>query len=294
MSYLVRSFEKVSPNPGGMIVFSPQGSYSVTSPAMQAVVVDLSERRGDVLSGEDVLMLLQREHIDTNAGITFLSNELGLLSPAPPANEVATNVLVLTDLPLVGDMLVEALALPNLCDVSWRPVDGESNEDVPNPDSVVLLIGDYRPATIRKVYRTFGSHPNVTIVTSYLYRHIFAIDGVYIPTRGLPCHFCHRHRFETLENNRGDAPQSSWLAMKKFLEDDGVVVPSVLALNRAVQGMMAMHLKHEVEAIVGIEPSGVVADRLGTTLRIDLRTGERVRDKVFHWEACECLKGDWS
>lgn len=97
------------------------------------------------------------------------------------------DILVITDLPRLGKMLAECLALPRACRVLVK--EGNAQE-VSAPSCVVLAMGDYRAERVSDLYSEYAAQPGIALVTAYLFRHLLVVDGPFIPSRGLPCHFC--------------------------------------------------------------------------------------------------------
>lgn len=290
MAYFVRPFALQSA-PSGTVLFAAGGVHSLTSSPMQSVITELAHKQGGILDDPEVGAIVARHGVDQRAAIGFLKDDVGLLVSSPRAAEVSGDVLVLSDLPLMGSMLAECLALPNSCRVLVRR---EHDRAPAAPSCIVLAMGNYCEDRVRDVYAEYAARPGIALITAYLFRHLFVIDGPFIPSRGLPCHFCHRHHFGQGEGRRWSGSDGGWISAKQHLEQKGVAVPPDIPLTSAIEGMVALALKHEIEPLLAVGNPPRLGETVGTSLQIDLRTGERRRDKIFHWAACDCLQGGWA
>lgn len=197
------------------------------------------------------------------------------------------DVLVITDLPRLGGMLAECLALPRSYNVQ---VNGRDAQGTKTPCCVVLAMGDYRTERVHALYAEYARRPGIAILTAYQFRHLLLVDGPFIPSRGLPCHFCHQHHFARGESRRWSVGDGSWISAKRHLEQKGTIVPAEIPITAALEGMMAFSLKHEIESLLAIGSPPRLGETVGTSLQVDLKTGQQQRDKVFHWAACDCLR----
>ena len=290
MPYFVRPFtiQNVSSE---FIVFVAGGVHSLTSDPMRSLVAELSRNQNAIINDDDLCAAITQRGLGRQVAVDFLTDDVGLLVSSPPLTEVHGDILVVTDLPRLADMLAESLVLPRSCKVL---VDDGNEQETIHPACVVLAMGDYRAESVRAMYAEYGAHPGIALITSYLYRHYFVIDGTFLPSRGLPCHFCHRHHFARGESRRWAGGDGGWIDARQHLEQKGVIVPHEVPLTVALEGEIAFSLKHEIESLFAIGNSPRLGETIGTSLQIDLKTGERQRDKVFHWAACDCLKGDWT
>lgn len=291
MAYFIRPFALQS-SPSGAVIFTAAGVHSLTAVPMQSVITELTDKQGCILDDLEVGEVIVRHGLDQRAAIGFLKDDVGLLVSSPNAAEVSGDVLVISDLPHLGGMLAECLALPN----SYRVLVRREHDWAPAaaPSCIVLAMGNYCEDRVRDVYAEYATRPGIALITAYLFRHLFVIDGPYIPSRGLPCHFCHQHHFGQGEGRRWSGMDGGWFSAKQHLEQKGIKVPPDVPLTSALEGMVAITLKHEIEPLLAVGNPPRLGETVGTSLQIDLRTGERRRDKIFHWAACDCLQGGWA
>lgn len=248
MAYYVRPFALQSAPPGA-VIFTAGGVHSLTGGPIQSVVTELADKQGGILDDPEVGEIVARRGVDQRAAIGFLKDDVGLLVSSPSAAEVSGDVLVISDLPQLGGMLAECLQLPNPCRVSVAP--GHDWASI-TPSCIVLAMGNYCEDRVRDAYAEYATRPGIALITAYMFRHLFVIDGPYIPGRGLPCHFCHRHHFGQGEGRRWSGTDGGWISAKQLLEQKGVGVPPDVPLTSALVGMVALALKHEIEPLLAL------------------------------------------
>ncbi|MCR6628903.1 MAG: McbB family protein [Magnetospirillum sp.] len=248
MAYFVRPFTIQHTSPG-TIIFAASGVHSLTSEPMLAIATELAEKQGTVVDDVDVGAIIARNGLEQQAAIDFLREDIGLLISTPSAAKMHGDVLVITDLPRLGGMLAECLALPRSYNVQVKGGDAQGTN---TPSCVVLAMGDYCAERVHALYAEYARRPGIAILTAYLFRHLLLVDGPFIPSRGLPCHFCHQHHFARGESRRWSVGDGSWISAKHHLEQKGIAVPAEIPITAALEGMMAFSLKHEIESLLAI------------------------------------------
>ena len=261
--------------------------HKITSVEMQNAVHELHNIANCEIDDQHMAYLLKKQGLEYETAISFLQKDTQIIKHISNSKKTHPTLLIHSDRELITDLLIEAISLPGFNIIKYEMgIETQLNEET--SIHTVLFQKEYNADVIRDFYKAYSAFPEATFLTSYLKNKSLVIDGLYSPSLGLPCHFCKKIFFESSLQEVSPAAQtliSTHTPMKPRKQFN---------FTRAHSGLIAMMLKHELEATFNLNSLGTYSDRLGTSSLIDLETGSKTHDKAFHWEACNCLQGEWS
>ncbi|MGB8665716.1 MAG: McbB family protein, partial [Serratia inhibens] len=148
---------------------------------------------------------------------------------------------------------------------------------------------NYQPEIIQAVYTKFEKKPGVAFIQSYYLKESFRIDGVYSPTLGTPCHFCHIDRWLNREEKSFRRNEMSWANLLQLLKKHQMSLPA-LALSESERGFSQHLIKRRLQELVGTSLVKSHVDTFMSSVSADLITCVLSKEPVIHWQACGCVE----
>ena len=280
----VLPFEIISRNTKTLLI-TYISSVDIAHEGMKKILENLHTRRG-ILSESCLDELLDYEAIDKNKGKEFL---------------VTTGVINQTKTSALWEHSVILSGVPHLfrnAQEQWK-ADGifvshvmdvrQLDFDLPASTLIWLHFEKYDPDIIQTVYKKFEKNYGVAFIQSYYLKESFRIDGVYSPTLGTPCHFCHIERWLNREEKSFRRNEMSWANLLNLLKTHQMSLPA-LALSESERGFSQHLIKRRLQELAGTSLVKSHVDTFMSSVSTDLITCVLSKEPVIHWQACGCVE----
>lgn len=280
----VLPFEIVSRNNKTLLI-TYLSSVDVAHEGMKRILEKLNKKRG-LISESSLEELLGIENIEDESGKDFL---------------IATGVLNQTKTSALWESAVIASDVPHLFSEvteQWK-ADGikinaiidikRPEPELPDNTLIWMHFENYQPEIIDKLYKKYEKKTGAGFIQSYYMKECFRIDGVYSPTLGTPCHFCHIERWLNREEKSFRRNEMSWANLLQLLRNHQIALPA-LSLSISERGFSQHLIKRRLQELIGIPLVKSHVDTFMSSINTDLITCVMNKEPVIHWQACGCME----
>ncbi len=292
MKYYFRKF-KVICGVGGDLLLGPSCNVRVVNHDMVQFLRNAQNWDAGIFQGSDIASLLTEANINFNQGIEFLK-ETGILEelseeePSPFRDAVLVNDNMEKIKPLAEAMISDGVNLRAVFPVDEIPENLSAKKTL-----FIVFMENYSKEVIRNLYVNYSDQEGVGFIQSYFYQREFRIDGLFIPSVGTPCHFCHFQRLhEREEYSFSDSPYS-WHRLVKLLEQSDQKIPSILPLLGTDISYATHILRRKIQHIIGVPVSREHLDSFISSVYADLVSCTTHSEPISHWHSCDCIRGSF-
>lgn len=260
-------------------------SVDITHEGMKRILENLKANRG-VITEDHLFGLLNNENVGVEKGREFLI-ATGVLSETKKPS-LWENVVIISDVPCLFENAKN----------TWK-ADGINIEAVfdihqqeyafPSNTLIWMHFEKYRPDVIQSFYEKLIKKQGVGFIQSYYLKESFRIDGVYSPSLGTPCHFCHMDRWLNREEKSFRRNELSWFNLLQLLRNQQAALPA-LALSDSERGFSQHLIKRRLQELTGISLVKSHVDTFMSSVSADLITCIIHKEPVIHWQACACVE----
>lgn len=153
-----------------------------------------------------------------------------------------------------------------------------------------IFITDYDNKKIGLAYEK-ANQTDSYFITAYLIHKYALIDNVYIPSKGLPCHFCFLERMKLRVKNNvtvRDMSSSTWMHFyEDIIHENEDFVPH-LPITDIQLNFVLFHYVNKINALLGTPVELVYFDDLQKNSVIDFLSGQIFNEFVSKWPCCRC------
>lgn len=260
-------------------------SVDIAHEGMKKILESLQTIRGTI-SESCLDELLDNEDIDKDKGKEFLVTT-GVINKTK-ASALWEHSVIITDVPNLfvnaqDQWKTDGIVVSHIMDVK------HINVDLTESTLIWLHLEEYQPEIIQAVYAKFANISGVAFIQSYYLKETFRIDGVYSPSLGTPCHFCHIERWLNREEKSFRRNEMSWANLLQLLKKNQMSLPA-LALSESERGFSQHLIKRRLQELIGTSLVKSHVDTFMSSVSADLITCVLSKEPVIHWQACSCLE----
>ena len=143
----------------------------------------------------------------------------------------------------------------------------------------------FLPDKIKFLYANFKD-------ISYVLHRSLVIDGIFIPSKGSPCHFCFFHRWLSLEKSVKNISETSWYNYYQYVSNESKSLPLSLPIERSDIALLVSMIKKKIRWLITGEILPMPFDPRVFT-RYNLDNGTIDADLIPHCSRCGCLSECW-
>jgi len=286
--YLLRKFRLLLRN-ASAVLYSTAGAEIIEDPGMIALLKCLEPLSGGYIAAQNLKSLMLTSQVDFSDGTTYLSSQVNLLLPYDARPVSFQKVILVGDSEPVIDDMYHLLKLQiNLPVVRLTPYQTWEEDN----GLFVYISEHYNPKEIQSLYSDHYTFIGSAFITSYVLHDSFFIDNLFVPSKGLPCHFCGINRWMCAERAHGKGTRS-WFHFYNYILNENIDSPFSLPLDKGDRGVMVFLLRNYIKYIVGYDYMKHDDGELSYLSQINLTSGETKKDISIHWQGCGCLTGSW-
>ena len=269
--------------PRQLLIATPSGGTLVRDDLAELVKDLLTSARRTITDAE-LEALCARRGCELAAVLQTLRSQLGFLQRAvAPVGFDSVHFFGPRDrlLELAVEHFQQLLSVPVLA----------CPEALPGPSAcplVVNVLSTYDEAAAARVYERYRSVPRAGFSSMYFLSRYAYIDGLHVPPRGTPCHYCQFHEVRESYARTAESGQieSYYQLALRLGTREALAIPRTAIED----GAAVWYLFHTLSAFIA-DPTRprTVVDQLTLGTRIDLHDGTRERFQALHWPLCACL-----
>jgi McbB family protein len=158
---------------------------------------------------------------------------------------------------------------------------------------VVSFADAYTPRRVKELYELFRTIDGASFLTSYVIHRSFVIDGLFVPSKGTPCHFCFFSHWKSLEKARKGIHETSWYNYFQYVAQQHEEIPLSLPIERSDIGVLVSMIKKKLRWLITGEVFSTPFDPRAFT-RYNLDDASVDADVIPHWPGCGCIAGRWA
>jgi McbB family protein len=290
--YFIRPFGLVH-GVDGVLLLAPHSSVRVTEEKMIGFLSGNIGDKAKTFCKDDLVNSLETASIDPVKGINFLQQTgiLEIISEKEADNSPFDKCLIISDKAVISKTLESSLLYDGVNNIASYHPDHIPADAYKSGTLVVLILENYLSQTVRDLYASCSSLANVGFIQSYYFRHEFKIDGLFIPSIGSPCHFCHIERWHSRERRSFGSNKNSWHQVVELLNKYGKSIPPSIPLTDCDRYFAAQVLRRRIQQLVGVPVNRAHLDNFISSVSVDLIKCNVASEPVPHWHSCDCLKG---
>lgn len=279
----------------GTLLLAPHASVRVQDEKMVRFLTELDGNRAQYFQQSDLNLAFHSVEIEPEKGVNFLRQTGILESVSEHENKYTpfSACVLISD----QDSTTSALESSLLADgvkisISCRP-DSIPPEAFKDGVLFVVFLENYSPQIIRSLYNYCAVLNDIGFIQAYYFRHEFKIDGLFIPSIGSPCHFCHFERWRSREQRSFGNNKRSWNQVIELLSKQEKAIPPSIPITDCDRQYSTQILRRRIQQLVGIPINRVHLDSFISAISSDLIRCNVTSEPIPHWYSCSCMKGVW-
>ncbi|KUG43841.1 MULTISPECIES: McbB family protein [Pseudomonas syringae group] len=292
--YFIRPFG-LTGGVGGTLLLAPHASVRVIEEKMIRFLTVLAGDKAQYFKKCELNASLRAAEIEPEKGVKFLQHT-GILESASAheeENRPFSTCALISDLgaataALQSSLIADGVNISTLCTPDSIP-----NEAFQDRTLIVVALENYSSQVIRDIYDSCSNLNNIGFIQAYYFRHEFKIDGLFMPSIGSPCHFCHFERWRSRERRSFGNNKSSWHQVVELLSNHEKTIPPSIPLTDCDRHFSAQILRRRVQQLVGIPINRVHLDSFISAISADVIRCNVSSEPIPHWHSCSCTKGVW-
>lgn len=271
------------------ILYSTNSSIIIKEPKIKEFLKFLLPSSGKIIDVQMFLEKLDELCLDKKRTLRYFQEHLKLLTTCSDPSQGSIGSVLISS----THCFFRTLILQELKDILPIPVlnieDDQANT-YPTP-LIVSFFDNFYSDQIKKIYDYF-INKQASFITSYVIHRTLMIDGIFIPFKGTPCHFCFFNRWKNLEKNQKQITETSWYNYFQYVSTLKEKVPISLPIEQSDIGLLVTTIKKKLRWLVTGEVLPTLYDPRSFT-RYHLDEGTWDHDVIPHWPGCECIAESW-
>ena len=289
MSYYVKHF-RVFPLQNSSVLYSLDSATLLKDPNLRDFLGWLAPHAGKTIESTEVKNRMLQLRLDTEKTFPYLTKHLKVLIPLEQKTPGIDSVVVCSSNRFFKEMLLEELQ--SVLPVPILDVEKGKNESYLRP-LVISFSDSFHPRQVKELYEAFHLMPQDSFLTSYVIHRSFVIDGLFVPSKGTPCHFCFFSHWKSLEKARKGIHETSWYNYFQYVAQQNEEMPLSLPIECSDIGVLVSVLKKKLRWLITGEVFSTPFDPRAFT-RYNLDDGSVDADVIPHWPGCGCIAGSWA
>lgn len=291
--YFIRPFG-LTDGVDGTLLIAPHTSIRVTDKNMIRFLTELTGDRAQYFQKEEFSAALRTGDIDQEKGVKFLQQTgiLEIASEHTNENTPFSQCVLISDLSSIStfesSLRADGVNLVTSCTPNNIPPDALKDSSL-----FIIFLENYSSPIIRDLYNKCSTLKNIGFIQAYYFCHNFKIDGLFMPSIGSPCHFCHVDRWRSREQRSFGNNKNSWHQVIELLSSYEKAIPPSIPITDCDRMFSAQVLRRRIQQLVGIPINRVHLDNFISAISTDLINCNVSSEPIAHWHSCSCMKGVW-
>jgi McbB family protein len=271
------------------ILYSTNSSIIIKDHKINKFLKFLETFSGKVISAENFSGKLCDLSLDKKKTLLYFQEHLKLLTTCSDPSQGNIDSILISS----THLFFKTLLLQELKGILPVPVLNIEDDQAKTHSSPLILsfFDNFYSDQIKKTYDSFIDKQS-SFITSYVIHRTLIIDGIFIPFKGTPCHFCFFNRWKNLEKNQKQISETSWFNYFQYVSTLKEKVPISLPLEQSDIGVLVATIKKKLRWLVIGEVLPTLYDPRSFT-RYHLDEGTWDHDVIPHWPGCECITDSW-
>ena len=292
MQYYFRKYRIINGIDGALLL-AQNCNMRITDNKMLLFLHDMEINNSGIYNRDFIESLLIQRNICIKNGLDFLE-EMGILeeiteSPHSPFDQA----ILLSDNMVKMEPLIKAIKSDGIKLQTYLSFDDLPKNLPTRRTLVIIFLEIYCSEIIRDIYRQYSSQLEVGFIQAYFFQREFRIDGLFIPSIGSPCHFCHFQRLCNREERSFSGINYSWYNLIKVLEEHDHKIPPSLILSDSDIFFATHILRRKIQQFMGVPVSKVHLDSFISATCADLIDCTTYNEPIPHWCGCDCIKNSF-
>lgn len=289
MHFYVRTFTLLQLE-SQLVLYSACSSSFIKDERIKGLLRWLLPFSGKIVASGGLIEKLEALSLEKESTLAYLTGYLKLLAPCGEASLDRLDAVFITSTDTRAKSLLLA-ELPGLVDVPTVELEGNSVASYKNP-LIVAFFENFREEQIRALYRQFQTTP-VSFITSYVIHRNIVIDGLFVPFKGTPCHFCFSERWKSAEKAKRQVSEASWYNYIERAANAPESLTLSLPVDQSDIGLLVATLKKKIYWLTRDDELPTWYDPRAFT-RYHLDEGSWDHDLIPHWPSCRCITESWA
>ncbi len=273
----------------GTLLIAPHLSIRIKDQNMASFLFGLDGKFVQRFEEGELVEALCLADIEPQKGINFLQQTGILENVKEDKYRPFSKCVLISDQAAMNSTLIKSLESDGVEVVASCLPEILPPRALQNDTLFIILLEKYSPKYIRDLYRSCEKLSNVGFIQAYYFRSEFKIDGLYIPSLGSPCHFCHFDRWKHREHRSFGSNKNSWYQVVDLLTKHDKYIPPSIQLTDSDRYFSVHLLRRRIQQLAGVPVDRIHLDSFISSISADLISCNVISEPVPHWHSCNCI-----